>query len=319
MELIIEEISRGHKLLGRHKTIKNTVTIGRGYNNDIILTDPHVCPEHLSLDYDGENWIVSDKDTINGSFLETGKNSADQHVISSGDIISIGKSQIRIIFPHHPVAKSVTFSPFESLISSTRHPAIIIGSMFLFTFVAGFIFYLNNSTKVTFTQLLVPSVGMTLLFALWPSMVALISHLTKHDARIMNQLGISFVFFNLMWITDVFETIAQFNLSSNWPLTGLITLFPIGLGFCLFWLNCYIGFHMTKERRLTVALSLTAILFGGSFLIKLSHKPDFNPLPSYNVTIMTPNFLIAPSNTTDNFLKDSAQLFDKTRKAAQKK
>ena len=319
MELIIEEISRGHKLLGRHKINKNNVKIGRGYNNDIILTDPHVCPEHLSLNYDGENWTVSDQNTINGSFLETNKHSADQHVVSSGDVICLGKTQIRLVFPNHPVPQSVTFSPFESLISSTRHPAIIISAMLLFTFVAGFLFYLNNSTKVTFTQLLVPAVGMTLLFCLWPSLVALISHLTKHEARIMNQLGISFVFFNLMWISDVFESIVKFNVSSNWSFAGLITLLPIALAFCLFWLNCYVGFHMTKRRRLTVAFSLTAILFGSSFLIQLSHKPDFNPMPRYNGTIMTPNFLITSSSTTSRFLKDSAQLLDKARTAAEKK
>jgi len=319
MELIIEEISRGHKLLGRHKFAQQTVKIGRGYANDIILDDPHVCADHITFNHDGDNWIASDLQSINGSFLENSKHSADKHIIRSGDVISMGKSQIRVLFPDHPVEESVTFSTFENLISFTRHPAVLISSILLFTFVASFIFYLNSTNKFNLTQLLVPAVGMTLLFALWPSMVSLISHLTKHDTRIMNQLGMSFLFFNLMWVSDVFESIVDFNFSSNWPVTSLITLIPIALAFCLFWLNCTIGFHMTAKRRITVAFSLTALLFGGSYVIQLSKKPDFSPWPSYNASIMTPNFLFSQSSSTQEFIANSEKLFEKAQASAKKK
>lgn len=272
MEVIIEEISRGQKLLNRYKLDKNTIMIGRGYQNDIILSDPHVCPAHLQLEFNGEQWLVEDQNSVNGTFLEDGKSSVKQHVINSGDIFSLGKSQIRIIFPDHPVDATVDFSPFEDFINLMRHPVMLALSISLFAFVTGCIFYLNKPTEVNFTQLLVPAIGMTLLFALWPAGVALVSHLTKHDARIITQLGISFAFFNLLWISDVLESIVDFNFSSNWPISSLMTVIPIGLAFCLFWLNSYIGFHSSARRRMIVALSITTLLFGGSYLVKVSHN-----------------------------------------------
>ena len=319
MELIIEEISRGHKLLGRHKFAQQSIQIGRGYHNDIILDDPHVCPDHLSLSYDGDKWLVRDENSINGSFLEDGKREADQHILNSGDVITFGKSQIRVMFADHPVEASVAFSPFESLINFARHPAVLAASIMLFAFVAGFIFYVSKPLEVTPVQFLVPAIGMSILFALWPLGVALVSHLTKHEARVMSQLGVCFLFYNAMWVFDVFESFLSFNLSSNWSAIGLIALIPIALSFCLFWLNSYIGFHMSQRRRVVVSAAITTLIFGGSFVVQLSNKPEFRAAPSYNETIMTPAFLVSTGSDVNTFIADSSKLFEKVSKKAAEK
>ncbi len=318
MEIIVEEISKGHKLLGRHKFAKTSINIGRGYHSDIIMSDPHVCAEHLSIEFDGENWRILDKESINGSFLDEGKKAANGHIVCSGDVITIGKSQIRIVFPHHPVEESITLSPFESLINLAKHPAALIFNITLFALLTGWVYFLNNPKEVNFTQLLVPTVSLTLVFTIWPALVALISHLTKHDARIFTQVGLCFVFYNISWLTDLLENVVKFNTSSNFPLTPLLALLPIGLAFCLFWVNCYVGFHMSKRRRLVAAASLTLLLFGGTFLVQLSKKPDFSIKPQFNSTLMTPSFMLAPSSSVDNFIENSAKLYEKAQKEASK-
>lgn len=319
MEIIIEEISRGHKLIGRHKFAQTSVNIGRGYHSDIILADPHVCAEHLAIEHDGECWRVLDKDSINGSFLDGGKKPANGHIIRSGDVIVIGKSQIRVIFPYHPVEASITLSPFESLINLTRKPSILIANIGLFALLTGWVFFLNNPTEVNFTQLFVPAIGLTLMFAIWPAMVALVSHLTKHDARIFTQLGICFVFYNLTWVSDFVESLVRFNTSSQFSLISLLGLLPIALAFCLFWLNCYVGFHMNSRRRALSAAGLTLLLFGGTFLVQYSKKPDFTVKPHFNSTLMTPNFMFASSSSVDDFVTNSGKLFEKAAKKAQEK
>ena len=319
MEIIIEEISRGHKLIGRHKFLKDTISIGRGYQNDIIVSDPHVCSEHLTMEFNGEHWLISDSGSVNGSFIEDHKDLLYQYPVKSGDIITLGKSQIRIMFPNHPVEESVTFSPFENIVDIARHPVILICSILLFACVAGFLYYLNSAKEVTFTQLLVPSIKMTLIFALWPAGVAIVSLLTKHDTRILSQLGICFIFFNLMWLNDILERFVQFNVSSQWPFMWVIALIPIGLSFCLFWFNCSIGFHTTEQRRIAIAFGLTVLLFGGSALINLSKKSDFTPYPKYNATLMTPNFHVTSTTTVDEFIEDSETLFEKVTRRIEEK
>lgn len=318
MEIIIEEISRGHKLLGRQKFASPEITIGRGYGNDIIVADPHVCPEHLKISWQDGVWVIEDLNSLNGSFIEHSKQEADRHIVSSGDVICFGKSQIRLIFPNHPVAASVPFSAFENVINIARHPMSLVLSVLAFMLVSGWVFYLNKPVEVGISQILVPAIGMTLMFALWPSLVSLISHLTKHDARVMHQFGICFLFFNLLWLSDAIETLVDFNTSSNFPLGWLITIVPVGLAFIMFWLNCYVGFHMAAKKRILAAACLTTLLFGGSALIEISKQPEFNPRPQYSAVLMMPSFVWATSSSVDSFVDDADDLFIKVQKDAQK-
>ncbi|ASP48047.1 FHA domain-containing protein [Cognaticolwellia beringensis] len=317
MEIIIEEISHGHKLLGRHKFTTNNISIGRGYDNDIIISDPHVCADHLQLHFNGEHWLVNDQGSINGSYLEGSKENAIEHQVRSGDIVTIGKSQVRFVFPNHPVEESIAISPFESLINLARHPAVLALSMTLFALIGGWIINLNNANEVTLTQMLVPTIGLTLGFVLWPAGIALVSHLTKHDARFWTQMGICFIFFNLMWLSDIFENIVHFNTSSNFSMLWLLSIIPLLLAFGLFWLNCYVGFHMTLRRRNVVASCLILLLFGGSFIIQMSKQPDFNPRPQFDTTIMSPAFIFAPSSDVETFVSDASKLFAKATKSAE--
>ncbi len=322
MEIIIEEITRSHKLIARHKFSQNHINIGRGYDNDIIMADPHICAQHLHLKFNGEHWILNDEDTVNGSFFEDGfartKSAVNQHIVHSGQVFTLGKSLVRVIFPNHSVPESIRFSPFENVINLTRHPVFLALSIVLFTTITGWLFNLHNTVEVSFTQLLVPAIGMTLLFTLWPAGVALVSHLTKHDARFWGQLGICFVFFNLMWISDFIENLVSFNSSSQSMITLLVALLPISLAFCLFWLNCYVGFHMTNKRRSVIAACLTLLLFGGSFLIQLSKKPEFSIRPAFNTTLMAPSYLFTGSNNVQGFIENSKSLFTKAQESAKK-
>ncbi len=320
-EIIIEEITRNHKLLHRHRLNQSEVSIGRGYQNDIILTDPHICPKHISLNFSQGVWHLNDNDSVNGTLLENGegkKQQAHQQQINDGDVIILGKSQLRVLFSGHQIAETIAFSPFESLIDIIRHPIAVFISIALFLLIAGNISYLNQLTETNVSQLFVSAFSLSLLFSLWPAGVALVSHLTKHDPRIFAQFGISFTFFILMWLSDRLEKIITFNSGSDSILGLAFSLLPIALAFCLFWLNSYIGFHVSARRRVIIAASITVLLFGGSYLLQYSKKPEFNPHPQYNATIMSPSFLIAPSNSVDTFLEQSNRLFDRASKAAQK-
>lgn len=312
-EIIIEEITRNHKLLHRHQLNQETVTIGRGYHNDIILNDPYICPEHLSLNYADDGFYLQDKKSINGTKVESSnskKPKSHQLKINDGDVITLGKSLLRIRFKNHNVAKTVRLSPVEPLIDLMRSPLAVFISITIFMLIAANITYLNQLSETNVSQLFVGAFSKSLLFALWPVSVALMSHLTKNDPRILAQVGVSFTIFILMWLTDFLESIIAFNTASNSFVGIIITLMTIALAFSLFWLNNYIGFHVSPKRRFITALSITTLLFGGSYLLQYSQIPDFDPQPRYSSTILTPNYLIVPTNTVETFIEDSQKLFE---------
>ena len=318
MEVILEELSKGHKLLSRHKFSQKNITIGRAYHSDIILSDPHVCAEHLTIEHDGECWRIVDQNSVNGIYLQEQKQSANGHIIRSGDIITLGKSQLRIVFPYHPVADSIILSPFENLIKLTKHPLVLSANIAIFTLLTAWVMFLNSAKEMNFTKLLVPTIGVTLMFVAWPALVALIAHLNKNDARVFTQIGVCFVIYNIFWLTDLFENIVIFNSASYSAFTDLVLLIPIVLAFSLFWLNCYISFHMSQLKRTVIATGLTTLLFGGSFLVQLSKQSDFSVKPQFDNTLLSPNFVITGSSNVDEFIDNSAKLFEQVQKEALK-
>lgn len=317
MEVIIEEISRSHKVIGRHRYNQHSITIGRGYSNDIIISDPHVCSEHITLTQQEGQWVVMDLDTINGSFIEGSKQNIKQHVVKSGDVVSLGNSQVRILFPDHPVPESIEFSPFENIIDIARTPIALSLNILVFMAITAWTFYLSQVKEVSTTQLLVPTITATVILALWPLGVALISHFTKNEARTFSQLGIVFLFLNILWFSDIAEKLIAFNFSSTHVFNTFILILPLSLTFGLFWLNCHIGFHMSSRRRIVISAGLTTLFFGGGYLIQDSKQKEFSLLPNYQATLMAPTFKWMQGRSVEQFIIDSKELFTEARKEAQ--
>ncbi|KGK01095.1 FHA domain-containing protein [Thalassotalea sp. ND16A] len=320
MELIIEEISRGKKLIGRHKFATSSVNIGRGFNNDIILSDPHVCPEHLSLQCEDGIWFVDDLESLNGSILADKQSITRRHTIESGDIIQLGKSQLRFYFANHPVVESVAFSELENLVERFGRWSMIISMIALFSVINFALLYLNNPNKeIVYSQILIGLISVTIGYALWPLLCSLMAFLNKHEPRVGSQLGVSFVIINVFWLTDFVEAFFSFNISSQWAWGWLIAIISIALTFCLFWFNLYIAFAQSGKRRFKIAAGITALVYGGLFMNDLSDKPEFNPFPVYDATILTPVFSVAPASTTAAFIKQSDELFIAAEKQIDKK
>jgi hypothetical protein len=61
---------------------------------------------------------------------------------------------------------------------------------------------------------------------------------------------------------------------------------------------------------------MTLLLFGGSFLIQFSKKPEFSIRPAFNTTLMAPSYLFTHSNNVQGFLESSKTLFNDAQEAA---
>ena len=103
--LIIELLhSHGHGVEKRFVFEGGRATIGRSYSNDIILDDPFVSPEHLSVSRNGAGVHVVDLASENGTQINGEATFQDQRAkVASGDEICIGKTRLKLVLPDHPV------------------------------------------------------------------------------------------------------------------------------------------------------------------------------------------------------------------------
>src|SRR5260221_10766747 len=69
-----------------------TLSVGRERFNDVVINDPKASRKHAQIEKIGEQWIITDLGSSNGTFLRGERIS--QVVIHEMDIFSIGAVQL---------------------------------------------------------------------------------------------------------------------------------------------------------------------------------------------------------------------------------
>ena len=93
--------------------------IGRALANDVVLTDPHVAAEHLSIAPSGAGLALTVADTRNGVLLGRKRLRAGDSALlgADGDAIDIGagRTRLRLRLPEHALAPELALAPTTPL------------------------------------------------------------------------------------------------------------------------------------------------------------------------------------------------------------
>lgn len=83
---------------GRPVTVRladRPVTLGRSERMTVALDDPYVSEEHALVAPDGDDWVVRDLGSTNGTYLN-GAKVAQATPVSAGDQLRIGKTRVEV-------------------------------------------------------------------------------------------------------------------------------------------------------------------------------------------------------------------------------
>lgn len=73
---------------------KKITSLGRAYENDVIISDISVSRHHAEIIKEGDDFVIRDLESRNGTFLNSKK--IKESVIKPGDIIRIGNFEIKV-------------------------------------------------------------------------------------------------------------------------------------------------------------------------------------------------------------------------------
>jgi pSer/pThr/pTyr-binding forkhead associated (FHA) protein len=86
-----DEPVRGFRLSRRRP-----VTIGRDSSNDIVLTDRSVSSHHAVIRQVGAEWVLSDLDSRNGTYVN-GSLVRPESGVETGDIVQFGAVRLQLV------------------------------------------------------------------------------------------------------------------------------------------------------------------------------------------------------------------------------
>jgi hypothetical protein len=160
---VVELLARNGDVLGRQRVDRLPIRIGRGYDNDVILDDDYVAPEHAVADADTDGGLVlRDLGTRNGLAL---RGRRVREVALDGDtVVRIGHTALRVRpadFPVPPELPDRTFHRWEGAAPGAAG-TLLVAAMALFACWLGDTQYLNVGR---YGEALATGVGAALLWA----------------------------------------------------------------------------------------------------------------------------------------------------------
>jgi hypothetical protein len=252
--LFVEILSHYGDVKARHCLHQLPIRIGRGYDNDVILDDPHAAAQHAQIELNQlDELIISDLGSHNG--ISLGNQNADYFVLDAEQQYRLGRTWLRV--------RSQDYAVAPELIDSTNHrwegwlPAAVGAALLVITgLLSTWLSDLNQSSLSKYLLDLVSLLGLALG---WSGIWALFGRLFTGHARFGRHLfivgcgaaalelwshlsGISA--YALSW-----ETLARFN---NHP------LIYIGATIIYFQLLTSGAKHPTRLKLYLAALALFA-------------------------------------------------------------
>lgn len=308
--LILEILDRFGKVRERHKLESFPVRLGRGYNNDIILDDPFISPNHveIKLDSDG-HLLISDLKSENGLFSLHPLQRHDLLTINDNQRIRIGHTDIRFRSELFHIKDTVLdrVRPSQLHLLFTNLVMFPIFWLFSVSVFLGY-YYQQSFSDVTLNALLGQIIPLLIFIFLWASGWSIVSKVVTHKFYFgYHAILTSMVMAGFYLIEPLFEYI-----EFAYPITGLadnLTLITdIGLPAILLYGNLRQSTTLSKRGARNTALLSSFLVIGVIYLISYVHQPEFNGQPQYSEVLKAPMFNTHHGESVTDFFADSKAL-----------
>ncbi|QIL90130.1 FHA domain-containing protein [Microbulbifer sp. SH-1] len=318
MALIIEEINRAHRVSARYRMDGDRATIGRCYDNAVMLEDPHVDPVHAEVVRDEDGcYVLRDLSSLNG--LRLVRNFRDKSIkpaairerqIRCGDEIQLGKSRVRFIDTDMSVAPAVPLHSAETVFDRLATPLVAATLCLLVAGLSLWLAWLGTSSALEWTgavKVLTDAViGLLIYAAAW----AFIGKVVKHEAHFLAHLSIAaaaaLIYAGWQWFGTLLNF--NFNLSQVLPLLNILALavlLPVML-----WCATYLALNVAPHWRLLGSVLLPWSFLGFAAAVEVGNMDEFSESPQVSTELKSKDWLFRTPVPLEKFLADAPELFD---------
>ena len=320
MAVIIEVLGWGGKSQRHYRVEGPSITIGRGYQNDVVLSDSHICANHLRLDQVEGGWQLTDLGSING--IEVGKNvvsKASETLLAEGAEIKIGRTRLRIISDSHPVEPAKELHRLDRDASRLNRFTIwlplLLTVLLIDVVTIYFTSYVEWQWKNALPSILFTQVFLLVLALFWAG----VGRFLRDEANFLghyNLILLATLFFGASnWMLDILG----YNLSAEFLVSTVAPLCSLVLVAVLLSANFALATNMLARQRWITAASFAGLILVVTVANQMEEWGEFSPYPSYFSAVELPVLNIGGAGTVDEFVADLERIFDRADRLAEKK
>jgi pSer/pThr/pTyr-binding forkhead associated (FHA) protein len=298
----IEILARNGDVISRQRFESLPVTLGRGYDNDVVLDDAHTAPHHAVLEQEDDGALVlRDAGSQNGIVLHGRR---EPHVALNGTtVVRLGHTRLRVrdaTFPVEPELTDTTMHAWEGgapALAGLALIALFIGIEQALTDTEGF-------QAIRYLLTIASGLGAGLV---WSGIWALVNRLFGSHARLGRHLFILGAGLVAIGAWKALSSVLAYAWSAE-----VFTRY--GNHVAILIVCCMVYFHVRtvrphmEPRRLRVACG---VLLGlGSGLVLMSNLQGTGRLSDelYMSLLLPPSLRQSPDHSVDDFMGAAARL-----------
>ena len=310
MKLVLEITSHAGDGSITHRSIESfPSTLGRGYHNDIIIGDPHISAQHVRIDVSEQGFVIHDLGSENGITLNDKHHRGATVTLKSGDTVKIGRTDIRIYDPQHPVPPAQKLQRANPVLVWLANPLTVWTSFALIIGVSVGWQYLEVWSDDLSGPLGGTAFGVAVAILVWSALWGVTGRLVRHKSRFRSHVALVSLFGTLMVVGSVIESYAAFLSNENW-LADAVNYLVNGL-LCagLIYGSLTLATDMSQRKRRFWAGMFVVGAIVCSLGLAQTSKGHFSSSPDY-ASRLEPYFAaLAPADSVDGFMKENDQLF----------
>jgi hypothetical protein len=270
--------------------------IGRAFDNDVVIDDPHVAPHHLRI-FRGEDGelVAEDLGTMNGLYPEHGAKRVPRLPLAKEPGLRIGRTILRVHDAAHPVA------PEKLLTPPRAHAAWAAGLGGALLLMLLLVQWLNLTTEPSANLILLPLLGFVTVLVLWTGFWALLSRIFFGQARFALQLRIAVTACIAFLLWD------QLTESASFAFAWREMTEYAGLGaWAVLATTCWAHLHAIGPRHMRAAMGLVIALLVAGAAIQYVGRSETRKLIGQRANLgdlRPPAFRLIPLASADDFFK----------------
>ncbi len=342
MGIVIETLHRSGQVRNREIIHQYSVSLGRAYNNDIIIDDPFVDAHHLQLTLnqtgldaeslgaesgaelskqpDNENthssFTITDQQSLNGTFSivnnKRKKHSGD-FTLGEGGIIVVGNTRLRIFTTESEISATQPLTRNEESADNLGSWKLLLLLLSAFSLVMIMDVYLSNPLLEDKTSEYFAIIYVFVGVIIIAGMAALVGKVLHGDSRIILYSNLLLLAFLVSWVVEWCLLFLFYSLDApviyDWVETLIYAFVVAGLlFFVLYWCS-----QLTIKTRRVIA-SIIPLLVLVNLSLPFFDNDKVNFLPPYDTTLLPRSFYLGKATNSVEFLESTQVLYQREPK-----
>lgn len=294
--MILEVLGRGREPAERHRFAPGRVTLGRAYDNDVIIADPYVAPHQAELVFDSERgWVWCDREPVNPTRDHRAAAMSGGRAVDSGMVVTLGATPVRLVFPDHAVAPTQRIGRTQGLVDALDRAWVALPLVLLAWLGQSYLDYLGE----VHSEARPAQHGMAGLIAAfvslaWAGYWALLARLGGRRPRFWGQCAVGAA--AIVALTVVFPIAEYLVFWSNSRVSGDVVRYggsAVIAGGAVFW-ALTMATRLRPQLAAACAHGAAGLVLLLAVLARFAGMPDFREEPLY-AGVLKPPVPWAPS------------------------